>query len=78
MKRIRCTAWLAGLTSLLMFTQAGAEEKVEPGENVSETFFKDLSVFQIHLWDNLSATPVAATGCLSQSFHTVKRQERDE
>ena len=33
MKRIRYTAWLAGLISLLVLSQAGAEEKLEPGKD---------------------------------------------
>jgi sialate O-acetylesterase len=33
MKSIRCTAWLAGLISLLVLSQAGAEEKLEPGKD---------------------------------------------
>jgi sialate O-acetylesterase len=33
MKRIRYTAWLAGLISLLVLSQAGAEEKLEGGKD---------------------------------------------
>jgi len=33
MKRIRYTAWLAGLISLLALSHAGAEEKLEPGKD---------------------------------------------
>ncbi|MBN2438692.1 MAG: hypothetical protein JXL20_08840 [Deltaproteobacteria bacterium] len=33
MKRIRYTAWLAGLISLLVLSQAGAEEKLERGKD---------------------------------------------
>ena len=33
MKRIRYAAWLAGLISLLALSQAGAEEKLEPGKD---------------------------------------------
>jgi len=33
MKRIRYTAWLAGLILLLVLTQAGAEEKLVPGKD---------------------------------------------
>jgi hypothetical protein len=33
MKRIRYTAWLAGLISLLVLSHAGAEEKLESGKD---------------------------------------------
>ncbi len=33
MKRIRYAAWLAGLISLLVLSQAGAEEKLESGKD---------------------------------------------
>ena len=33
MKRMRYTAWLAGLISLLVLSQAGAEAKLESGKD---------------------------------------------